>query len=526
MATASRVTGMDDDGARLESEADELYLQHHYRAAAAKYERAFAAYRAERRWMSAGRAARMVAWVMGNVLGDWAVQGAWFDRALTVLDQGEDGGPEHGWASIIRSHSESDPAKRDRLLEQAVEIGRAVDEPDIEFEALSYRGAWMVMSGRVDEGLGLFDRAMAATCAGELRELGTVDSMFCGFFWVCELVHDVSRADQWMRAASTILEKRNVVAAFCRAHYGGILTAAGRWGEAESELVEAVRHFESGLRERRAAAIIRLAALRIRQGRTEEAGRLLKGFEDHPDALATVASLHLSNGDTSLARDLLERATSGEGEASVGDSTTAGPLLSLLVDVYLAEGDHAQAAVAVERLARLAQSQSGPYLRAAAAFAKGRLSTARGSGDPRASLYDALTGFARAAVPLELGRAHLAMAETLAKSAPDVAVKEARTALELFEQLSAARYADEAASLLRSLGAPPRTGIRTPGLLTRREEEVLDLIGVGLSNPEIADRLFISRKTVEHHVGNVLVKLGLRNRAEAAAYAVRRETGL
>jgi DNA-binding NarL/FixJ family response regulator len=121
-------------------------------------------------------------------------------------------------------------------------------------------------------------------------------------------------------------------------------------------------------------------------------------------------------------------------------------------------------------------------------------------------------------MPMELARSRLELAGALITDRPEVAMAEARAALDAFERLQAARLADAAAAVLRSLGVRSAAGARTDGLLTRREAEVLQLLGHGLSNPEISDRLFISRKTVEHHVGNILSKLGLRTRGEAAAH--------
>ena len=87
-----------------------------------------------------------------------------------------------------------------------------------------------------------------------------------------------------------------------------------------------------------------------------------------------------------------------------------------------------------------------------------------------------------------------------------------------------------AARLLAELGsehevrAPPaRRSSREQRVLSRREEEVLTLIAQGLPNREIASRLFISEPTVKTHVRHILDKLHIRNRAEAAAYAARRD---
>jgi DNA-binding CsgD family transcriptional regulator/tetratricopeptide (TPR) repeat protein len=96
-----------------------------------------------------------------------------------------------------------------------------------------------------------------------------------------------------------------------------------------------------------------------------------------------------------------------------------------------------------------------------------------------------------------------------------------------FVRLGAVPAAAMVAQRLRGLGARsiprgPRPGTRAnPAHLTRREAEILTLIAEGRRNAEIANRLFLSRRTVAHHVTAILAKLGVRSRTEAARAAAR-----
>ena len=395
--------------------------------------------------------------------------------------------------------------------------------------ALAYLGANLVHGDRHEEGMILLDESLAAVAGSEVDDFCVLEEIFCQLFSACEHAHDVGRADQWIRVGEAIAERRKLpaVSAFCRTHYGGILTAAGRWPEADVALTQAVRLWSLGQKSLRGGAVARLADLRVRQGRIEEAEQLLDGLDATSDAAVarTFAAVRLANGHTALARDIIERALA-EIDAM---STTAAPLWALLVDVHLEAKMFDAAGVAADDLASCALAHGGDYLVAVAALARGRVCLASGEGDAQACLREALAGFGRAQMPVEVAHSRLQLAQALISERPEVAMSEARAALDAFDGLQAARHADEAVAVLRSLGVKATTA-RGPvkgsvGHLTKREGEVLELIGHGLSNPEIGDRLFISRKTVEHHVGNIFSKLGLRSRSQAAAYSAQDETG-
>jgi len=98
-----------------------------------------------------------------------------------------------------------------------------------------------------------------------------------------------------------------------------------------------------------------------------------------------------------------------------------------------------------------------------------------------------------------------------------------RRAMQIFDGLGARPAVAMAARKLRALGVrrvprgAQRSTLANPYNLTRRQYEVLELLGEGLTDAEIGGRLFLSTKTVNHHVSAVLAKLGVRSRAQAAS---------
>ncbi len=74
--------------------------------------------------------------------------------------------------------------------------------------------------------------------------------------------------------------------------------------------------------------------------------------------------------------------------------------------------------------------------------------------------------------------------------------------------------------LLKEKITKPRTNIRD-SVLTRRELQVLELLGEGIYNKEIAEKLFISEKTVKNHVSSIFKKIGVSDRTQAVVFAIR-----
>jgi DNA-binding CsgD family transcriptional regulator len=195
-------------------------------------------------------------------------------------------------------------------------------------------------------------------------------------------------------------------------------------------------------------------------------------------------------------------------------------VLDLLVQARLAEGDVPAADFAASGLEALASDSGVDQVVAYAERARGRVASATDVAGGLEHLERAEGLFSGLGMENEVGRTRLDLARVLREVDRQASIAEARSALSSLHATGSSFERDQAAALLRELGDDSRP-VATQQIddLTAREVEVLRLLGEGLTNAEIAGRLFISIKTAGNHVSNILMKLGLRNRSQAAGVA-------
>ncbi|MGZ4306085.1 MAG: ATP-binding protein [Solirubrobacteraceae bacterium] len=274
------------------------------------------------------------------------------------------------------------------------------------------------------------------------------------------------------------------------------------------------------------------ARLCFEQGRWNEAAELAAGLLRDPSApaptritpLVVLGRLRARLGDQTpwpMLDEALELAQ------HTAELQRLGPAVAARAEARWLEGDMAKVAAETDETLALAQNRGD-------AWVLGELWTWR----RRAGVQDSIEGGAAAApFALELGgkwgaaaelwedigcpyEAALAWVETDEEPA-------LREALAVVQRLGAVPAARVVAQRLRNHGVrsigrgPRRSTINNPGQLTSRQIEILTLVASQLTNAEIAARLFITPKTVEHHVSAILGKLGVQSRKQAAAEAIR-----
>jgi ATP/maltotriose-dependent transcriptional regulator MalT len=473
-------------------------------------------------YAGAGRcddAARTAVWVSHQhwIGGRGSAARGWLARAERTLD-GVAECAGHGWVAVERARHASSVEEQVAHAERAVAIARRTRAGDLEVFAVSVLGRSEMTAGHDERGLELLEEAMAAAMSGRVRNIHTLAEAYCNLVMACTTAGDWERATEWCEVVDEFARMHSAAPLFgaCRAAHADVLLATGHWPEAERALETALGTLTRYVPEVGAPSVASLAELRVRQGRLPEATSLLAGREEHPSSLRALALLRIAEGRPQAAGALLERGL----RAAEGDAMRATQLLAALVDARLACGDLPGAQEASGELAGLAAGSGIRLITARSELGTARVARMDGRPEDAAEpARRALAEFLTLAMPLDAGEARIELAHALAVPSPDMAVDEARTALEVFRALGAAREVDSASALLRELGGSTGGRPHLGGVLTAREQEVLGLVALGMSNARIAETLVISEKTAGHHVSRILAKLGVRNRTEAAAHA-------
>ena len=441
----------------------------------------------------------------------------WLARAERLLGGEQDDCAERGYLllPVVEQHlAGKNCAAACTAAVAAAEIGERCGDPDLIACARHLQGRVRLQQGQVEKGLALLDEAMLAVTAGELSPVMT-GLIYCSVIEGCQQVYALGRAHEWTAALAGWCAAQPEMVAFtgtCLVHRAEILQLRGAWRDALEEARRACeRCLQAANRQAAAAAFYQQAEVHRLRGELVAAEAAYRsasqwGWDPQPG----LALLRLAQGRTGAAAAAIRRVAD-----ATADRLQRTRLLPAYVEIMLAAGDLDAARSAGRELAETARSFEAGLLDAMAAQAQGAVELAEG--DARAALGSLRRAFelwqgleapyAAARVRVLLGLACRAVGDE------DGARLELDAARAAFERLGATPDVVRLARLIDGSSSACRQG------LTRRELQVLRLVAAGKTNKSIATELFVSEKTVDRHVSNILNKLEVPSRAAATAYA-------
>jgi DNA-binding CsgD family transcriptional regulator len=307
-------------------------------------------------------------------------------------------------------------------------------------------------------------------------------------------------------------------------HMALLCSWLGDWAEAREWALRAIEGYgREGEDVYPAFALRGLALVDALEGRIEDAIRLstrgLQLAEEQGDRV--VAILHRQIlGFVALTTGDVEEADRQLGAAAELDESLGvrHPLRSRLdgdhVEAALGVGDVERAERIVERLERVGAVAPTPWTLAVGARIRGLLEAARGDLDAAsAALERAVDEHERLPMPFERGRTLLAKGRVHhRRKEKKLADESLREAVRIFDELGSPLWAKRATAELARVGLRRREADE----LNETERRVAELAAEGLSNQQIAERAFLSVKTVEANLTRVYRKLGIRSRAALA----------
>jgi DNA-binding NarL/FixJ family response regulator len=492
-------------------------------ASIAARERAYALYREAGDEISAARAAVWLAVDSLDFRYETAVARGWMQRAERLLE----GTPptfELGLMRTFAGHlalmAEHDLATALACAAEGREIARTTGSPDLEVLSLGLEGLARVSEGDVRFGMRLLDESTAAALGGDVKNLVAVGQSCCYLIHACERVRDFERAGEWCGRVREFCERWRYVSMFtvCRTQYASVLMHRGEYADAEAVLLPAIEELRRNRPAAIAPAIARLAELRRRQGRRDDAARLFESVRTHGMAVLGRGELALDEGDARSALELAEQALRRVPPALRSERVSG---LDLLARAAAKLGEEERAVAAAVELGEIAGVIGTEPLQALALRARGIALALREPDEARKALEDAADLLERVSMPYEAATAQLALAELLARTGrADTARGASAHAAALLARLRSGPV-DGSGDPWGATSAASRAAPAAESRLTERERDVLRLVAAGLADKEIAAKLSLSPHTIHRHVANILTKLDLPSRAAAVAQAAK-----